>query len=278
MPTNGEGYGLDYWGVGPWGILAADEDTFSVESIFANSERTIRVTFTQAALVGTPLKIGAALNLSTWAVSADGSPLTLLAVREVAGSAGRQFELYTLQKFPDRFGTLAVTFPTILDAGGSPLVGASSGTCQGAKIPPRSPLLNRTDASDIANVVSADTLVSGIIPTQAGGDYAKQSGDDLLLKMLYRRMIAIPGDFTYIPPENFGLGMRPKEILLVNDIPALRAEVVRQALREPDVEDASAAVMIDDSGLVYLQLTAKRASTGGPLRVTAPLAGTVVQL
>jgi hypothetical protein len=276
MPTNYQGFGLDYYGVGPWGIGTAT-GTFSLESIFANSERTVRVTFTDSALVGTALLAGAALNVSTWSISADGTPLTLLAVRQV-DTDGRQFELYTLQKFPDRFGTIEVSFPSILDANGDPIVGATSGDCAGAKHPPRQVLVNRAEPADIANVVVDSQMASGIIPTLAGGDYAKQSGDVLLEKMIYRRASAVPGDFAYIPPENFGLGLRPKEILLLNDVPALRAEVERQVSREPDVADVRAAVMIDDDGLVFIQIDAKRASTGGQLKVAVPLSGTVVQL
>lgn len=276
MPTNGEGFGLDYWGVGPWGIGTAT-GTFSLESIFANSERTVRVTFTDEALVGTPLQEGAGVNLATWAVSVNGTDLTVLAAR-VVDEDGRQFELYTLQKFPAVGGTITVSFPTILDATGGPLVGASSGTCAGARLPLRAPLLNRIDPVDLANVAVDPISASGVYPVMAGGDYAKHSGDALLTKMIYRRMMTVPGEFSHIPPENFGLGLRPKDILLLNDVPALRAEVERQVMREPDVEDVRAAVTIDDDGVVSIQVTAKRRSTGGTLNVSAPLSGTVVQL
>lgn len=276
MPTNGEGYGLDYWGVGPWGVGAVT-GTFSLESIFANSERTIRVTFTEPAMIGTPLKAGAGVNLATWSATADGVPLTILAVRAV-DDAGRQFELYTLQKFPPVGSTLAVSFPTILDDAGSPLVGASSGTCAGARLPLRTPLLNRIDTVDLANVAVNAVQASGVYPVMAGGDYLKQSGDALLAKLIYRRMMTVPGEFSHIPPENFGLGLRPKEVLLLNDVPALRAEVERQVMREPDVEDVRASVQIDDDGVVFIQVSARRRSTGGPLLVSAPLSGTVVQL
>ncbi len=276
MATNGEGYGLDYWGVGPWGIGTVT-GTFSLESIFANSERTIRVTFTEPAMIGTALKVGAGVNLATWSATADGVALTILAVRAV-DTEGRQFELYTLQKFPAVGGVLSVSFPSILDDVGGPLIGASSGTCAGARLPLRAPLLNRIDPMDLANVATAGFEASGVYPVMAGGDYQKQSGDALLEKMIFRRLMTVPGEFSHIPPQNFGLGLRPKEILLLNDVPALRAEVERQVMREPDVENVRASVLIDDDGVVFIHVSAKRKSTGSPISVNAPLTGTVVQL
>ena len=126
MPTNGLGWGLDYWGVGPWGILPPDLGSFELESFFATSERTVRVTFTQAALVGTPLLAGAALNVRTWSLATNDTPTVnpiILGVREIEGSEGRQFELYTLRKLPRYPSTLTLSCATILSAASAPLAG-----------------------------------------------------------------------------------------------------------------------------------------------------------
>lgn len=279
MPSNGSGYGTDYWGVGPWGIEPAT-GVFSIEDVFANSERTVRVTFTKAARVGTAFRVGAALNLSNWAISVVGATtnLRLVAVREVEGSGGRQFELYCLEKFPDVHSTLQVSCPNIVSATGASMVSPTLATCAAAQVPAKVKQTNRVNFVDIQNRQAAPDDVSGILAVQAGGDYASDEGDALLYKMIVRRLIAKPGEFTHIARERFGVGFRVQEPTPLSDVPALISEIERQVRQEPDVDTVSAQVDIDSDGLVYITVSARRISTGNPIQVRSRIPDAVVSL
>jgi hypothetical protein len=279
MPSNGSGYGTDYWGVGPWGIEPTT-GVFSIEDVFANSERTVRVTFTEPARVGTAFRTGAALNLSNWSISVVGATtnLRLIAVREVEGSGGRQFELYCLEKFPDVFHTLQVACPNIVSAAGASMVAPTTASCAAAQVPAASKQINRVNFVDIRNRQAAPDDVSGILAVQAGGDYASDSGDDLLYKMIVRRLIARPGEFTHIPRDRFGVGFRVQEPTPLSDVPALVAEIERQIRQEPDVDTVSARVDIDPDGIVYVTVSARRISTGNQIQVRSRIPDAVVSL
>lgn len=272
MPSNGSGYGTDYYGVGPWGI-APPTGTFSLEDIFAVSERSVRVTFTEAAYVQSAFKVGSALNLATWSISIVGSsdPLILIGVREVTGSGARQFELYTLNKFPSYFSTLNVQFPNVLSASETPIVGPSSGTCAAAKVPEITPRLNKIDYVDISNVPTGPTETLGVMQVAASGDYAEDVGDALLKKMVLRRITSLPGAFFHIPESEFGLGVRTKEPLLYSDMKAFKAELERQILLEPDASRVQATVLLGSDGVLTVKVRVRRQSTGREFDVSVDI-------
>lgn len=264
-------YGSTAWGVGPWGIGPA-APSFALEDILATSERTVRVTFTAPALVGSPFKVGAALNLATWEVfSLNPSQLRILAVREIEGSGARQFELYTLEKFPRYPVNIQVNFPTILDAAGNPITGPTSGIGAGAALPRSHRRKNVIDMVDIRNSQAAPDTMLGVIRTADSGDYDEDSGDALLRKMIFRRITTSPGEFFHIPREDFGLAVRTKEPLRFSDLRAFKAEAQRQILLEPDVDSCSVQVQLDGDGVLFMRAAVVRRSTGKVVEVSATI-------
>lgn len=270
MPTNGDGFGLDYWGVGPWGILPAT-GLFEVEGVFAVSERTIRVTLTSAALLGTPFREGAALNLDTWAVAIVGSsedPL-LLAVREVEDSEARQFELYTLNLLPRYPAQLTVSLPGLLSAALAPLTGPSSAQLDGAAKQQVTPRSNSSNPADLRSERIAGAL-AGTLVTTAGGDYQTESGDALLRKMVLRRLTTSRGAFKHLP--NFGLGLRAKQALRGGGINDLRVAIEEEVRREPDVASVSALLSFTPStSVLEVTLKIRRVSTGQDIELSEQL-------
>lgn len=269
MPTNGLGWGLDYWGVGPWGILPPDLGSFELESFFATSERTVRVTFTQAALVGTPLLAGAALNVRTWSLATNDTPTVnpiILGVREIEGSEGRQFELYTLRKLPRYPSTLTLSCATILSAASAPLAGVPSLVAHGAAQARTTIRDNRSTPSDLKSAQVPGATLAAVLKPTAGGDYEVESGDELLRKMVIRRLTTEPGEFAFLP-ENFGIRMRVKSAIRggggLND---LREQIEAQVRQEPDVVEARAVLSYKPNlGLLQVQIRMVRKSTGRPV-------------
>ena len=253
MPTNGQGYGRDFWGVGPWGV-AAPTGTFSVEDVFANSERTVRVTFTDPALAVGVLGDGDALNPASWAVTVGGTPLTLYTVRDVAGD-GRQFELYSYEKFPGYPAQLVVDASAVLSASGGGLVGPGTATIDGAAQARPQP---KEGPADLRNAQTAPGELSGVLVTGSGGGYETERGIPLLRKLIIRRLTTLPGEFFHLP----GYGTELDAKLAVRDPGTLRARVERQVMMEPDVQSVRAAVTIQADGIVRVHLTVVRRADG----------------
>lgn len=263
--SNGLGYGLDYWGVGPWGISPAS-GVFEVEGAFATSERTLRVTFADEALVGTVLTEGGALNTRSWSVTGPGAQpnLILLSVREVDGSGGRQFELYFLRKLPPWPATVTVSAANVLAADGSPLVGTPSRAVQGASQPRVTPTRNRTTDVDLRVAQLPGATLATTLLTTAGGDYDTEGGTALLKKLILRRLTTAPGAFKFIPKDRFGLAVSVKGSLrTAAGLMELELHVEQQVLMEPDVATAKAkATYLVAQGVVQIALSVQRSSTG----------------
>lgn len=262
-----DGWGLEPWGLGPWGLGPATPGMFSVESTFATSERTLRVTFTDPALTGSALKPGSALNLAVWSLVTDETlPVNpiVLSVREVPGSGARQFELYTLRKLPRYPTELEVACPTVLSASGGALVGASSFDLHGAAQARQTRTENRSTPSDLQSAQLPGEALAAVLKTTAAGDYEVESGDALLRKMILRRLTTEPGEFSFLP-ASFGLRLKAKQTIRggggLND---LREFIEAQCLLEPDVQAAKAVLSYKPAqGLLVVDLKVRRATTGG---------------
>lgn len=121
----------------------------------------------------------------------------------------------------------------------------------------------------------ADVLGAGTLSITAGGDYAFEEGTDLLKKLVLRRLITRPGEFRHIPA--FGVGLAIKEPLPAGgDLLKLRTAIEGQVMKEPEVEDVKAELILDpNAGSLTLNLRVKVRGTGqsvsiGPVVLNNP--------
>lgn len=232
------GFGISAWGTGPWGLAAPV--SFSLESVVANSERTLLVTFSAAALVGTPLTPGAALNLSSWAVTA--SEHYLLAIREIEGSAATQFELYFLKPFPRYPALITCDASAVLAADGvTALATVTSLQCEGAAPSRTEAQRNKSLTTDIRSLPLSDDI-TGVLNITAGGDYETEEGEALLKKIILRRILTKRGAFKHLAATNFGLGLSPKQTVRTSGLVQLRDDIEAQVRQEPEVSDVQVRV------------------------------------
>jgi hypothetical protein len=131
-------------------------------------------------------------------------------------------------------------------------------------------------ARDISNPqIPAEMLgvLGGTLVLTSGGDYESVTGADLVRKLLIRRLLSSPGDFFHLP--EYGIGFRLKEPVVVSNLVSLKAEIEKQALREPEVEDVNASVTLDANGILTVLLRARLRSSGQQIDVKVPVAAGV---
>lgn len=106
-----------------------------------------------------------------------------------------------------------------------------------------------------------ETMASGTLIITSGGDYASQSGQDLIKKLIVRRLISKPGDFFHLP--NYGLGLRIKEPIPNVDLRKLAVQIEEQVNLEPEVAESRASLSYAaGTGTLLINLKVRLKATG----------------
>lgn len=255
-----------YWGV-YWGGGAPSFGAASLLA-WATSERTLFVTFSTAPLALSPTLTADALNPASWTVTRQDSGRALLVVG-VAALAPTAFELYLLDKLGPWLETHAVS-ATVADAL-TRAVSTLSATCLGC-------VAEEAAAApggmvDLANPYFGDdeSAVVGTLRATSSGDYAVETGEQLLRKRLIRRLATDQNEFFHLEPEDYGLGLRSKEVPVASTLPTLRAAVLRQVLREPEIGAAKVNLTLTTAGVLTIAIYAELRRTGQSVRISIPV-------
>lgn len=239
--SGASGWGKDSWGVDPWGS-AVPLAPLVIDGAVAISTKELQVSLNRRAQTIAPTVTGDALNPATWTIQRidTGFFFSVLAVTQVGEF---EFVLSVLQDFGSASVTHRVLSTTLLDSDGGPI---------------SQPPLNRADFLGLLSVERKDVLASarqqsnavrdvqnppqpvdniagGTLVIGSSGDYALESGPALLKKLIIRRLITAPGGFVHLP--DYGVGLQVKEVLPAANLIQLRAKILRQIRREPEVEE-----------------------------------------
>ena len=95
------------------------------------------------------------------------------------------------------------------------------------------------------------------------GDYLLEEGENLVRKLIIRRLITRPGEFFHLP--DYGIGLRIKEPL-PGQIASLKKQIEQQAELEPEVESAVASLSFSNSILI-IQLRVRLLQTGADIEI-----------
>lgn len=272
MTTPPKGWGLDPWGLGPYGSIISISP-LSLVSAVALSTNEVQVVLTQEPLHVSPTSPGDAFNPATWTVQRLGTLdyLNVLSIREIDPIT---FVLTVLQPFGPYSELHRVMSTTLLSKYGDLITGGISADFYG--------LLGQDVASaviisqnrnaltkDIANpptpIVAPDTI-GGTLQISTDGDYKVESGVPLLRKLIIRRLITQKGEFFHLP--DYGVGLKVKGIMGASDMIQLRAEIERQVLREPEVEAVNAVLLLGSSNDLTVQIRVKLRATGEQIDVS----------
>jgi len=255
MTTTPYGWGLSPWGTYPWGF--GTYSTLSILNAFPISNRILHIVLSKEPAHVSPFNVGDALNPRTWLLQRTDTNqyYTTLSVRP--GALYLEWDIYVLESLAP-YGIPHTVFATsLVDTLGSSIVypGSASFTGCGAV----DPAAKTVQPHDIKN----DSQLGMSI--DASGDYARQSGVDLLKKLILRRITTAPGEFFYL--TDYGLGIRLKEPLSTSDLVKLKAELQRQIMREPDIRSVQVGLSMTTDGILYITVSAVM-SSGSSIQTT----------
>lgn len=243
-------YGTSSYGVAPYGVTPATATYLAISYAYAVGDRTVRVVLTTQPLESTGLVTGDALNPNTWQVTRGdtGAALTVLGVVPIDEYT---FDLSTLETLPPWGIACTVAAPDLLDTFGAPITTPYSATFQGVQSTQASTYTQqigtrRLATTDLANpqALSGATLgVAGTLQIAPSGDYRTVTGNELLRKLIYRRLMTGLGEFFHLP--TYGAGLAVKQPVPASSLPGLRSLIDRQIRQEPEVADLAVQVFLD---------------------------------
>lgn len=256
------------WGKQPYGVSAFGASVagaVSMKRALAVTTRQVDVELTGAVRDNSPYFEGDALNPSTWQVQRldTNAQIPVVGVEQVGTNT---YRILCLEEFGPASVEHLVSTANLLDASGNLLATPRQLTFLGlldedaasneAKLAKR-----RVAVRDIANPQKLGTLV-----VDAGGDYQTVTGEELVRKLILRRLMSTPGDFFHLP--EYGLGAATKEPLRVSDVARFKAAVERQVLEEDEVETARATVTLSANGVLEVVVRARLAQSGQQISVS----------
>lgn len=253
-------WGLDEWGLGDSIIAPATFDRATPWSI-----REVDVVFTADVIATSRLGAGDALNVKTWSVErldslgATEHSYRVLGVTAVEGAS--VFRLLVLGEWGPWAQTHRVRAYGIVDLYGAPVTPFEQ-EFAGLAAAPDAVSTRQNTVWDLRNdpyTLGDGGTFGGVLQVSSAGDYATQSGPELLRKLIIRRLTTVPGAFFYLPA--YGVGVRLKEQLRESDLATLHAHVKREVLAEPDVDRATVHLALGDDGVLAVVIAATMRST-----------------
>lgn len=231
------------WGIGSWGLETWGTSTeLFLESAVARTTHSVMVTVSNLVMCSSPLAAGDALNPSTWSVFRDDNSYTwtVVGVQQVSD---RRFILYlrTALQSVNRLHTVRST--TLLSSTGIALTSPYTLNFRGVL-----PATAVTEPGGLFDLQSTDILAGGLRTTEAGA-YARIYGDDVIRKMILRRLTTMPGSYFHIAPQDFGQDLKCKELIRVSSLPALKARLDVEILKEPNVVAANTQLSLSGGTL-----------------------------
>lgn len=257
------GWGALPWGAGPWG--AGGADALELLSALAIRENVIRLAFNVAPQFTRLLTPNDAANPKRFQVTAVPSPLgadglpvrsvlpVLVELAKIPGSFGSVIDITIdrpMSPFPARY---LVAVNQLASADGAPLaIGQTSrGFIAVYRELRAQSVAEPSPSRDIANPQTyqaqldplpqaGDPLALGVIPIDASGDYAFDSGVTQLKKRVFRRLVTVKGRFPAIPDYGIGVPSYGKRL----GTAAIRQQICEEAKKQLALEPDIAAVSV----------------------------------
>lgn len=244
------GWGLGGWGLGSWGFGLGPFSLF-IANAYASSTRSIHVTLSQ------PADLASALSPTSWTIQRLDTGEFLTVITVVAGALNQEFDVYTIERFPAYPNQLQIRGDGLLSASLSPIVPPKFAVVYGLA---NSVSVNSVKVVDLENPqYELPDRVAGTLRVDSSGDYVDHSGVPFLRKLVIRRLMTTPGDFFHLP--DYGIGIRLKEPLPMNDLVKLRTEIQRQVLLEPEFDSAQVSVSLATNGVLTITVKAVLSTT-----------------
>lgn len=247
----------------------------ALSKALALSTNTVRVWLTAEPKHSSKDTTGDALNPATWVVQRLDTT-AFFHVVSVAAYTPLAYDVTVFEALGAASVSHQISSSTLEDVGGGLLrtprhadfLGAASANQETSADRMATRKLTARDLYNYPADGGERGVVGGTLQVTAAGDYAEMTGAELLSKLVIRRLISVPGDFFHLP--DYGVGLRVAEPVTLGNLPKLKAEIERQVLLEPEIEQAS-AVLTQDANTLLVQVRAKLRVSGQLMDVTLPV-------
>lgn len=265
------GWGTSPWGLGPWGLGFGP---LTITTAYAAGDRFVRVILSAPPLEDASTVVGSVYNPDTWQITTP-STGRVFTVLSVAKTGTNTYDILTLEEFDTHYVQMAVGTSTLKTAAGVPVgslltFGFAGVRLEATSTPQRKTTTRGFAERDIANPPTPNSPVGGTLEITSAGDYKPVEGPQLLRKLIIRRLVSMRGDFFHLP--EYGIGLREKEPLPVNDLVKLKKQIEQQIKLEPDVEGANIALSYDyAASALIVQMQVRMKQTGQRIDVALPI-------
>lgn len=264
------------WGTGPWGTGAFGASPSALASAYATSTNDVTVNLTGPALTRHVVVTGDALNPNTWQI-VRGDTNAIVPIASITQINPTQYVLHTQVALPPQYVLCTLFATTLLSATGGPISSPTSmqfyGVTEEATSTPAKQATSQTQtATDLLNrqspSVDGSYGLSGTLVAR-GGDYANERGQSLQKKLIWRRLVAKPGDFYHLP--DYGCGLSLKEPLPSSELTPLQSRIKQQVGLEQDVTNVSVSLVQDPTnGVLNVGLSYTDSATGQTVSPAMP--------
>lgn len=217
------------WGLGMWGLdVWGTDPNLYFSSAVAVTTHSVLVTLSNDAVSDSPIAPGDALNPRSWEVSRTDNSYTWTVIG-VLEYAARRYQLFLRTALQSVNRAHKVRSTTLRTPAGLLISAPYEVNFWG--VFPTTAINEPVGPSDF---LTTDVLYGGLQTTEAGS-YARIWGDDVIKKMVYRRLTTMPGSYFHIPEGDFGVGLKIKEPIRGSSLPALKVRIEMELLKEPGV-------------------------------------------
>lgn len=255
-------YGISPYGLGSYGGIAAD---LIISRAYPISPKTIRVILSKE-----PQHIGSSIdgdvfNTRTWKITRLDNNFVFNILKISIADFPITWDIRLLESLGNKNIQHRIESNTLLDVGGSliddPRYFVFNGVLQKTKSTIAELTANRRYSSrDLQNLPAPyGEIAGGVFNINSSGDYSLHDGDNLVRKLIYRRLMTVPGSFYYLP--NYGVGLRVKEPLPNGDLESLRTKIKNEIMKEPEV-DATHVQLIQNANSLVVLIRARLKSSG----------------
>lgn len=227
-------FGLDFWGVDP---------SLLMQSAIATSTHSVTVTLSQPVRARSPISPGDALNPGTWSITRVDTSRNFVVIG-VLKVTTRRFTLFLRTALDSVNRVHRVRATELISVSGllisSPYEVDFRGVLATTRI---------CEPSGPFDLRSSNIIGGGLVTNEAGG-YQRIYGDEVIRKMIYRRLSTMPGSYFHLTEDEFGVGLKIKEVLRGSSLPALKVRVEQEIQREPGVLGVSTELSLSNGTLI----------------------------
>lgn len=261
------GYGIGPYGLSPYGIGSLSLGYFIELAYLISANELVVIT-------SEPMNLLEAVNPNEWTVR-DDTANEVIVVYGVNPIGPNSVILY-LQRPPAPLSHDFVVASDVSSSTGDTL-DPNEYAFQGVNLASSYTQIGQQRRDfDFANPFLTSEKVPSTMSVGSSGDYNLVSGEQLVVKLVIRRLVTSPGEFVFLP-ASYGQGLKVNAPLYVSDLARLKTQIQNSLLREQELEAVAVAVRLDaTTGKLSVDVRGKLKRTNAPFSIDFPVSSDTI--